>query len=597
MLRQRSDSDACRGTSDYWGCEIMVRTVMASPVTFDLTNYIETMRSAFTISWKEHVRHWDGPVVLVYRGTVVFPEDYLHRLLAVCGRNSAATAHCVYWRAPDGSACIGIGAAVDTTVSGDLRFADVKQVIAEHPAHPATNETTGHGSDVAAKWFVGGAFAVQSRHAPWTHWSDARAILPEFLFEQTADGRQTLSCQVVFEQGDMEENIPAILHSVEGRLGLLVEQAKRLDGAVVDATNTEMGSSTTATTAPPATTTAATATSGTAWLAATATSATTSANAALLTPVSPPDESRAFLTAVADTAADIRARKYTKAVLARRAVVNRAEEMTVDRVVPRLEAQNRETFVFAFRADEEWFVGASPERLVQLSGGEVAVDCLAGTTSRSNDAAADEQLGAELLASTKDRDEHHVVVRWVTENLAGLVDDLEFRTAPTLKKLRNVQHLWTAVSGRVRQGANVLDLVDRLHPTPAVAGRPRDVALEVIAEREQMDRGWYAGPIGWVDSRGDGEFAVALRSALFTETEVHLYAGAGIMGDSKPESEWRETALKLRAMQAAIAPHDDTVNETVATAVDESVSTAVAESAHGERVNQAAPHTRAGDDQ
>ncbi|WDL95953.1 isochorismate synthase [Alicyclobacillus sp. ALC3] len=520
--------------------------------------------------------HWHRPVVLVYRGAVAFPEGYLNRLLAVCGRNSAATGTCVYWRAPDGSSCIGMGTAVDTTVSGDQRFAHVKQVIADYPAHSATDEPTTLGSDVAAKWFVGGAFAVQSRRAPWLSWSDARAILPEFLFEQTADGRQTLTCQVVVAQGDTEANLATMLRGFERRLRMLVEQAERVDGAVVDATNSTMGSSTTATTAMPG---------------------ATSTNAALPTPVSPPDESRAFLTAVADTAADIRAGKYTKAVLARRAVVNRAVNMTVDRVVPRLEAQNRETFVFAVRADEEWFVGASPERLVQLSGGEVAVDCLAGTTARSTDAAVDEQLGAELLASTKDREEHHVVVRWVTENLAGLVDDLELRTAPTLKKLRNVQHLWTAVRGLVRQGMTVLDLVDRLHPTPAVAGRPREVALEVIAEREQMDRGWYAGPIGWVDSRGDGEFAVALRSALFTDTDVHLYAGAGIMGDSKPESEWRETALKLRAMQAAIAPHGETVEATFEEAVAESVATAVDGSARGERANQAAPHTRARDDQ
>lgn len=513
----------------------MARTIVASPLTLNVTNYIQTMRQTLTRSWNEVVRHGDGRVITVYRGAVVLPEDYLHRLLAVCSVRDALFSSCVYWRSPGGAVRVGLGAAVDQAISGERRFEEVKAVIARHPVtlhRDGTDDGIDAGSDdgngkVSAKWFVGGAFVAQPRRQPWQNWPDARALLPEFVFEQTAAGRATITCHIVTEPSERVGNdLSGVIDRVERQLRLVAELAGEVSGRVME----QDGSPTQYNVLP--------------------------------NPTAPPDEAHAFMSAVAATSADIRAQKYAKAVLARRAVTARSEQMSVDHVIRRLEEQNHETFVYAVRTGDEWFIGASPERLVRLFGGNVAVDCLAGTIARGAGDEEDNALGRTLLDSAKDRQEHHVVVHWVTETLEGAVDDLAVGAVPTLRKLQSVQHLWTAVSGHVHPGATVLDLVDRLHPTPAVAGMPRDVALDVITEREQMDRGWYAGPIGWADSTGDGEFAVALRSALFTSAEVHLYAGAGIMGDSKPESEWRETALKLRAMQAAIAPH---TNDAVAT--------------------------------
>ena len=129
---------------------------------------------------------------------------------------------------------------------------------------------------------------------------------------------------------------------------------------------------------------------------------------------------------------------------------------------------------------------------------------------------------------------------------------MEVPGAPRLLRLGNVQHLWTPVTARARAGQSVLDLVTRLHPTPAVCGAPRAAALRLIRELEGLDRGWYAGPVGWVDARGEGEFVVGLRSALLRGGEATLYAGCGIVGESDPEEEYRESELKLRPVLSAL---------------------------------------------
>jgi menaquinone-specific isochorismate synthase len=124
--------------------------------------------------------------------------------------------------------------------------------------------------------------------------------------------------------------------------------------------------------------------------------------------------------------------------------------------------------------------------------------------------------------------------------------------ALSLMKLRNVQHLFTPIVGRVDRGRSILDLVARLHPTPAMGGFPREPALEIIRRFEGMDRGWYAAPVGWMDARGEGEFAVAIRSALLHGAEATLFAGCGLVVGSDPEREYAESCLKLRPVLAAL---------------------------------------------
>jgi len=138
------------------------------------------------------------------------------------------------------------------------------------------------------------------------------------------------------------------------------------------------------------------------------------------------------------------------------------------------------------------------------------------------------------------------------ETLAPLATRLEVEPAARVIRLRHIQHLVTLVSGRLREQAGILDLVERLHPTPAVGGAPRELALALLEEEERLDRGWYAGPVGWLDRRGDGEFVVAIRSGVVNGASASLFTGCGIVADSEPAREWDESEVKLRALASAL---------------------------------------------
>ena len=170
----------------------------------------------------------------------------------------------------------------------------------------------------------------------------------------------------------------------------------------------------------------------------------------------------------------------------------------------------------------------------------------------SADAAEDARLAAELLASEKDREEQAVVVEMLRETLTPVTDRLDIARRPSVVRLRHIQHLATEVRGRLREPAGIVGLVERLHPTPAVGGAPRQLALELIAEGEPLERGWYAGPVGWVDRRGDGEFVVAIRSGVVEGGRASLFAGCGIVADSDPQREWEESLMKLRTLASVL---------------------------------------------
>src|SRR5690606_20890247 len=265
------------------------------------------------------------------------------------------------------------------------------------------------------------------------------------------------------------------------------------------------------------------------------------------------DDPEPWKAAVAAAARRIRAGELEKVVLARRTVARAPRPLSVPRILTALTARHPDAYIFAVARGERCFLGASPEQLVQVEGDEVRAMCLAGTARRDPDEAVDRQLGERLLADPKEREEHAVVARALREGLAPLCTELHMPPEPTLLRLPDVQHLFTPVSGRVAGGHTVLDFVERLHPTPAVGGFPRDVALSLIREVEGLDRGWYAAPVGWVNHRGEGEFAVAIRCALVHGREASLFSGCGIMGDSNPEAELEESRVKLTPMMSALA--------------------------------------------
>ena len=198
------------------------------------------------------------------------------------------------------------------------------------------------------------------------------------------------------------------------------------------------------------------------------------------------------------------------------------------------------------------FIGATPERLVRVADGRLHTAALAGTAPRGQSASEDAAIARTLLHSEKDLREHRAVLGSIERRLANLDLKLEYSAAPRVLGLANVQHLHTPISAPLPAKVHILDLVERLHPTPAVGGTPRAPAVAAIARLEAFDRGLYAGPLGWVDHRGGGEFLVGIRSALIDGCTATAYAGAGIVAGSDPQKEFAETELKFKALVEAL---------------------------------------------
>ncbi len=255
---------------------------------------------------------------------------------------------------------------------------------------------------------------------------------------------------------------------------------------------------------------------------------------------------------VEGTVAEIKAGKFQKVVLAREYKVTGQQNFEVGKTLQKLGEKFFEATIFAVNRGSKTFFGATPERLVQLREGEVRTAALAGSTGRGASREEDLKLGEELVSSSKNQAEHRVVVDIIFKALEKVSENLYKGEPPRLLKLNNLQHLYTPIVGRISRQGTILELIEALHPTPALGGYPRKPALEYIQQNENLDRGWYGSPLGWLDARGEGEFVVAIRSAVVEGKEATLFAGCGIMGDSEPESEYQESCIKLKAVLSAL---------------------------------------------
>ncbi len=251
---------------------------------------------------------------------------------------------------------------------------------------------------------------------------------------------------------------------------------------------------------------------------------------------------------VARAVARIRAGRLDKVVLARDVTATADREIDVRVLLDRLAARYPDCYTFSCGG----LVGATPELLVRHTGRTIESLVLAGTTSRGTDPGDDRARGLALYGSAKDRHEHACAVSSVREALTPLCSSLHVPDDPELLVLPNVQHLASPVTGILSDGASVLDVVAAMHPTAAVGGTPTATALEVIRDLEGMDRGGYAGPVGWIDARGDGEWGIALRCASVSGRTARLFAGCGIMAGSDPAAELAEAHVKLHVMRHAL---------------------------------------------
>ncbi|SIR83610.1 isochorismate synthase [Natronorubrum thiooxidans] len=236
----------------------------------------------------------------------------------------------------------------------------------------------------------------------------------------------------------------------------------------------------------------------------------------------------------------------TKVVLAQSLSVSLEESIDVPGTLERLRRQYPNCYRFLIGPDaDETFFGAPPERLVSKRGDRVETEALAGSVPRGDMPEEDDAHAEEMRDSEKVQREHGLVVEAIRDQLEPLASELAV-AEQTIRRLATIQHLQTPITATLEADRHVLELVEALHPTPAVGGVPPAAAWETIRDTETFDRGWYAAPVGWFDAAGDGEFAVGLRSGVASDDTVTLFAGSGIVADSDPDDEWDEVQLKFR---------------------------------------------------
>ncbi|SHE39578.1 isochorismate synthase [Fodinibius roseus] len=268
-------------------------------------------------------------------------------------------------------------------------------------------------------------------------------------------------------------------------------------------------------------------------------------------------DSEAWMSSVQEAREQIRKKTFKKIVLARRLSVPRGESVRPTALLHRLRRQYQNCCCFLIHPPcGDSFLGATPEQLVAFQHDFLRTEALAGSMERGETAMEDIDLENDLSVSAKNQHEHQFVVRDIEQRLQPFARSIHRSDRPRVKKLLNVQHLYTPIQADLKPEATVLSILGQLHPTPAVGGYPWEQAAPFIRELEDFERGWYAGPVGWLSASGSGEFAVGIRSGLLSDTQAHFFAGCGIVANSDPQSEWEETNLKLKPMLSALRYED-----------------------------------------
>ncbi|WP_252503899.1 isochorismate synthase MenF [Sporosarcina sp. Marseille-Q4943] len=259
-----------------------------------------------------------------------------------------------------------------------------------------------------------------------------------------------------------------------------------------------------------------------------------------------------YLSAVENATESIRKGRADKVVIARALELQFEHDIDSVKALHSITNEQQESYHFGLQKGKSLFFGATPERLIEIKNGKAYSACVAGSIRRGKSAQEDRKFGDELLGDRKNREEHQYVVSMISNVFHKYCNEVLIPKTPKLMKIRDIQHLYTSVEGTLGLENDIFLFVQALHPTPALGGVPTDVALDIIRQEEDMDRGFYAAPIGWTDAAGNGEFAVGIRSALLHEDKAYLYAGGGIVADSVPELEYDETWVKFRPVLRAL---------------------------------------------
>ena len=407
-----------------------------------------------------------------------------------------------YWENQnDHIAFAGAGTAVELTAWGDDRYRKIADSAAQlfERAHLPDNDHPLTGPHLF------GGFAFRSDFTPdntWSIYSPAYFVLPHYQLASIAgEIWLTINTQV-----PLEDNPADLLSDLQSALRDKVAELKASEWSLADQEPSKLRS------------------------------------------IEYPMSYAMWQEMITNATRHIRSGALKKVVLSRVAELQFAERVNILPILRHLSAHYAECYRFLFEPRPHYaFYGASPELLAAVSGKKIESMALAGSIGRGNDEGSDLCLSEALLNSEKDRHEHQIVADKIRDRLLPLTNSLDVSSTGLLK-LNNIQHLHTPISGELRRAEGVLPLVEALHPTPALGGDPRDAAMALIRDLEPIPRGWYGAPFGWIDANLDGQFTVAIRSAVAQEARVWVYAGAGIVADSVPEKEWQETELKFRPM-------------------------------------------------
>ncbi|MCP5062620.1 MAG: isochorismate synthase [Ignavibacteriae bacterium] len=242
----------------------------------------------------------------------------------------------------------------------------------------------------------------------------------------------------------------------------------------------------------------------------------------------------------------IRDKELQKVVLSREVKITLNEKPIISNLVSKLSSKYPKCYSFAFSKNQSTFIGASPEKFVKFDNNNIEIDALAGSVKRGADEAEDLELEKYLLESEKNLNEQKAVVTFIKNLLVDISEEVIINELPIIRKLPNIQHLWTPIKARLKEGCTLFDVLRTLNPTPAICGTPWNVAHKNILELESHDRGLYSGNVGWFNFDGDGELAVAIRSSLIKEKTLFAYAGCGIVEGSKSQLEFEESEIKLK---------------------------------------------------
>ena len=269
-----------------------------------------------------------------------------------------------------------------------------------------------------------------------------------------------------------------------------------------------------------------------------------------------PKDKKKWKNLVTEALLNIEEKRIDKVVLSRKVEMYLSEELNLDYVINRFRSNYQECYLFIFHRGKSSFFGATPEKLAKFSNGRIEIDALAGSAARGNDPAEDAELERMLLNDAKNLNEHNIVIDYIKDSISGIAANLKLEKHCSIKKLANIQHLWSKITAEIDSASSMFGLLKELFPTPAVCGLPKDTALHLIKKSEGYKRGLYSGIIGWFNLDNEAEFAVALRSALTTGNKLMAYAGGGIVINSDPDSEYKETELKLKTILSLFTYED-----------------------------------------